>query len=64
MVEAADEVTTDAAPEPGTAAAALVELARRASNKLVKRTGEGTRIEAASEWAFQASSSELKALAG
>lgn len=62
--EATDEVTvTDAAPEPGTPEAARVELDRRAHNKAVKKTGEGVRIEAASDWAFQASTQELKALA-
>ena len=43
--------------------AAQAELARRKHNKLVKKTGEGVRIEAASEWAFKASTEELRNLA-
>ena len=45
-----------------TAEAAEAELARRKHNKLVKKTGEGVRIEAASEWAFKASTEELRNL--
>lgn len=51
------------APAVETAEAAEAELARRKHNKLVKKTGEGVRIEAASEWAFKASTEELRNLA-
>ena len=50
------------APAAETAEAAEAELARRKHNKLVKKTGEGVRIEAASEWAFKASTEELRNL--
>lgn len=57
----APEVEAPAAVE--TAEAAEAELARRKNNKLVKKTGEGVRIEAASDWAFKASTEELRNLA-
>ena len=60
------EVEAPAAEAPAaveTAEAAEAELARRKHNKLVKKTGEGVRIEAASEWAFKASTEELRSLA-
>ena len=61
----APEVEAPAAEAPAaveTAEAAEAELARRKHNKLVKKTGEGVRIEAASEWAFKASTEELRNL--
>ena len=61
----APEVEAPAVEAPAaveTAEAAEAELARRKHNKLVKKTGEGVRIEAASEWAFKASSEELRNL--
>jgi len=58
----ADEVELPGV-EPGTPAAAIAELARRAHNKTVKRTGEGTRAEPLSEWAFKAPAADLKILA-
>lgn len=60
------EVEAPAAEAPAaveTAEAAEAELARRKHNKLVKKTGEGVRIEAASDWAFEASTEELRSLA-
>lgn len=62
----APEVEAPAVEAPAaveTAEAAEAELARRKHNKLVKKTGEGVRIEAASEWAFKASTEELRSLA-
>jgi hypothetical protein len=62
VTEVAEEsVTSGDAPEPGTAAAAKVEMDRRVHNRAAKKSGEA-RIEAASDWAFQATSQELKAL--
>lgn len=53
------EVEADEAPEAGTPAAAAAELARRKANKVAG----AARTEAASDWAFNASGPELKALA-
>jgi hypothetical protein len=57
------EADTDEVAEPGTPEAARQELDRRAHNKAVKASGQGARIEAASDWAFGSSTKELKALA-
>lgn len=62
MTNALATATFQIAYLPGTPEAAVAELARRKANKIAKRTG-GERIEAASDWAFQASGPELKALA-
>ena len=47
----------------GSAEAAAFELARRKANRLAKKSG-GARIEPVSDWAFAATSKELKALLG
>ena len=54
--------TTELIYEDATPEAALVELARRAHNKLAKKNDEMSRLEAPSDWAFAASSDELKSL--